>query len=220
MPTTKIHVAYPEWKRVAERAPASPSPDLRSLRARPYFDCLRQDAAFHGFVAAYAMAVPLVGTAVGAPHKVLPLAFFVGAAKFLPLVLLLVLAGTGLWSLRSSTPLRAWRINLTTVFNHHALAGALLFLTLCVFMGVFSSMKQMLTDIIPFFADRYLADLDGFLHGRDPWLLTSAAMPQQLMPALEGLYLGCWGLVLMAQCSQRCLCPRCARCARNTSGPT
>jgi hypothetical protein len=58
-------------------------------------------------------------------------------------------------------------------------------------------MKQMLTDIVPFYADPFLASFDSFMHGRDAWRLTAAAMPLPLMSLLEGLYLGCWGAALL-----------------------
>ena len=165
--------------------------------SRAYLDHVRRDAAFYGFVAAYAIAGLLIGSAAGVPHKVLPLSYFVGAAQSFPLALALGVATTGVWSLRSREPLAAWRSSIVRAFSPHVVAGVLLFVTLCLFMAVFSSIKQMLTDVAPFFADPYLADLDARLHWQDPWLITTAAMPLRLMPALEALYLGTWGLMLV-----------------------
>lgn len=165
--------------------------------ARPYFEHLRRDAAFHAFVAVYALVPPLIGMVVGAEHKAMPLSFFLDAARSLGLLLGLLIAGTGLWALRSSNPFKAWRVKLLQVCTPSTISGGLLFVSLLTAIVVFSSIKQTLPAIVPFFADVHLADLDRTLHGQDPWRLTSAAMPLQLMPALEGLYLGPWGLILM-----------------------
>jgi hypothetical protein len=162
---------------------------------REHLRPLRDDTPFHAFMLGYAIAVWLIGTAIGAQRKMLPLSFFLGAAQLLPLIVLLVVAATGLRSLKSADPLKAWRGHL--IGCGPVLPGALLFASMCIFMAVFSSMKQMLTDIVPFFADPFLADLDSFIHGRDAWRLTAAAIPLPLMPLLEGLYLGCWGVALL-----------------------
>jgi hypothetical protein len=172
----------------------TPAPAIVAAPGGAYFMALRRDAPFHAFVAGYAIVVALTGMAVGAPQKVVPLTFFMAAGQSVPLVLLMLLALTGIWSLRSPTPLQAWKSNLAG--SSSLMAGVLLFMSLCVFMGVFSSGKQLLTDIVPFHADRFLAGLDQALHGGDPWRWTTAIMPLSWMPALEVLYLSCWGLAV------------------------
>jgi PAP2 superfamily protein len=169
---------------------------IPSGAARTYVDYVRRDAAFHGFIAAYALIALLVAIAAGVPHKYVPLSY-IGILVGLPPVLLFLLAGAGLWSLKSPTPLAAFLACLRIVFGPQTVAGLLLFASITVFGGVFTSMKSMLTDIVPFFADPYLAALDRLLHGEDPWLYTSAFMPRPLMPLLESFYLGGGGLVLL-----------------------
>lgn len=157
---------------------------------------VRRDAVFHGFIATYAVIVLLVALAAGVPHKYAPFSY-VGILAALPPALFFLLAALGLWALKSPTPLEAFLASLKTVFGPQTVAGLLLFASITVFGGAFTSMKSMLTNIVPFFADPYLATLDSLLHGTDPWLYTSAFMPRQLMPLLESFYLGGGGLVLL-----------------------
>lgn len=176
--------------------------------ARAYLDCVRRDAVFHGFVAAYALAGLLLGIAAGAPHKFVPLSYIGGAAWAMPRILLLVLAGIGLWSLRGPAPWQAYLTRLCKVFDPQVVAGLLLFASLSIFMGVFTSIKTMLPDIVPFFADPYLADLDDVLHGRDPWLFAISLLPPQLTPVLEGLYFPAWSAVLSGSMLAVLLAPK------------
>ena len=170
---------------------------IQSNASRTYIDHVRRDAAFHGFVAVYALAGLLLGIAAGVPHKFAPLTYAGMVVVSLPQPLALLLAGMGVWSLRSPAPLQALRASLRTVLmSPQTVAGLLLFASLLIFMGVFTSVKTMLTDVVPFFADRYLADLDRLLHGCDPWLYAIAVLPPQLTPVLEALYFGVWGLLL------------------------
>jgi hypothetical protein len=140
-----------------------------------------------------------VGLAAGVPHKFAPFTYASMVVTGLASPIALVLAGVGLWSLRSRSPLQAFRANLAKMLmGPHTLAGLLLFAGLLIFMGVFTSLKTMLPDVTPFFADRYLADLDGLLHGKDPWLYAVALLPPRLTPVLEVLYFGVWMLLLLA----------------------
>lgn len=166
------------------------------LNARPYLGCVRRDAAFHGFIAAYSIMALLIALAAGVPHKYAPFSY-VGILAALPPALLFLLAALGLWALKSPTPLEAFLASLKTALGPQTVAGLLLFASITVFGGVFTSMKSMLTDVVPFFADPQLASLDRFLHGQDPWLYTSAFVPRLLMPALESFYLGGGGMVLL-----------------------
>ena len=165
--------------------------------SRAYLDHVRRDAAFHGFIAAYAIVGLLIGFAAGVPHKFAPFTYASMVLMGLPQPLALVLAGMGVWSLRSRAPLQAFRANLAKLLMApHTVAGLLLFANILIFMGVFTSVKTMLPDVNPFFADRYLADLDRLLHGQDPWLYAVALLPARLTPVLEVMYFGVWGLLL------------------------
>lgn len=154
---------------------------------------LRRDAPIHGFVAIYALFGLAIANVAGVPYKFDPLTNLdVLAWMAIPAAMV----GTGLWSLRSPTPLKTWWAMLRQVTKPEPLSGLLLFASLAFFVGVFVSVKTMLPDMTPFFADRMLADLDRTLHGQAPWRYTTAFMPARFMPALEAIYFGAWNLLL------------------------
>lgn len=164
-----------------------------SAPTRLHVQWIRRDAAFHFFVAAYALIGWLIGIAAGVPHKFTPLAY---SSVLAGMALPILLAATGLRSLRSRTPLKTWWTLIGKISSPQAAAGLLLFVSLSIFVGVFVSVKTMLPDLVPFFADRQLADLDRLLHGQDPWRYTNALIPAQMMPAMETIYFGVWNLLL------------------------
>jgi hypothetical protein len=172
---------------------------------RPYAEAMLRDASFHAFIAAYALAAFALGMAAGVPHKFVPLSYLGFLARALPQLLLVVVAGCALWALRSPAPLKALGTNLAKVFNPQVVAGLLLFVSLSVFMGVFSSVKTMLPDVVPFFADHALADLDAALHGDDPWRYT--ALPG-LTPVIEALYFPLWNALLSGCTLAALIAPR------------
>jgi hypothetical protein len=155
---------------------------------------VRGDSRFYVFIAAYAAATWWVAETFGATRKMLPPSFYLGAADGVALLAMLALVATALWALKERSPLEAWGANLRAVSAY--LPSTLLLLALMVFMGVFSSMKQMLTNIVPFYADPLLAHAGRLLHGTDPWRIAHAIVPDRLMPALEWVYLWAWGPAL------------------------
>jgi hypothetical protein len=138
---------------------------------RRYIECLRRDAAFHAFVACYALLGLVVAHAAGVPHKFTPFAYVDVLARMAVPALII---GTGLWSLWSPTPLKTWRGMLRRISRAETLSGLLLFASLVFFIGVFVSVKTMLPEMTPFYADRMLADVDRTLHGQAPWRYTTA----------------------------------------------
>jgi PAP2 superfamily protein len=172
---------------------------IQGYATQPYVDHVRRDAAFHAFIAVYALVGFAVAIVVGVPHKFAPFTYAILVVMGLGKPLALLVVGFGLWSLRSSTPLQAFRSILAKVLmGPQTVAGLLLFASLLIFIGVFTSLKTMLPDLNPFFADPYLADLDRLLHGRDPWMYAVALLPPRLTPVIEVLYFGVWMLLLMA----------------------
>lgn len=161
------------------------------------FACIQRDAPFHLFVLAYAFAGMMLGLALGVPHKFQPLSYIEVLAGSWLRVPALLLGGTAIWALKSPSPLKAWRAHLVHLFARpQMLAALLLFVSLSIFLGVFSSVKSMLPDLVPFYGDPFVADLDRWLHGKDVWRYTSAIVPPGMTMVLEGLYLGGWGLML------------------------
>lgn len=178
------------------------------LRAGPgtYGDCLRRDAAFHLFIAGYSILGWVLGIAAGVPHKFVPLAY-VGALS----ALLAVVIGVGLHALVSGAPFAAIGTAIRQATSPEKLAALALFANLCVFMGVFSSIKTMLPDLVPFFADPMLAELDRLLHGQDAWRYSAAWLAPGLTRVLEPLYFGLWGVLLPGSVLAALLVPRLER---------
>jgi hypothetical protein len=163
------------------------------LSLRPYAQFLRRDLPFHAFVLAYALSGWALGTAAGVPQKFAPLSYLA-----LPQVLLALIIGGGLWALCSREPFAALRAAFKKAGSPRCIAALALFVSLSIHMGVFTSIKTMLTDVVPFFADPLLAHLDKVLHGQDPWRYTTALLPPGLTRSLERIYFGAWGLLLPA----------------------
>jgi hypothetical protein len=155
---------------------------------------LRRDAPIHGFIAAYALAALLLATYAGLAHKFAPL-MYVGVIAG-PGMVLGVGIGAGLWSLGSPSPFAALRGALRHLRQPPVLSGLLLFASVSLFVGVFVSVKTMLPDLVPFYADPLLADIDRVLHGGAPWRYAVAIVPPGVTPAIEALYFGGWNLLL------------------------
>ena len=156
---------------------------------------LRADLPFHLFVALYTLAALLLSRALGVPHKFAPLMYLSVLAG--PKMLTSVVVMGGLWSLGSPTPFAALLSALKQLARPASLSGLLLLASTCLFVGVFTSVKTMLPDLVPFFADPLLADFDRLLHGgRDPWRYTVELIPPTLTPVIESLYFGGWNLLL------------------------
>jgi hypothetical protein len=158
-----------------------------------HFISVRADAAFHAYVALYAVVGLVIGLSAGVPDKFAPLTY---AYYSLPLAFFAIIIGGGIWALWSREPFATIRRALSMLREPEAIAASLLFVSLSVHMGVFTSLKTMLTDITPFYADRVLADLDELLHGSAPWRYTTALLPTDLTVVVCRIYFGAWGLLL------------------------
>ena len=104
--------------------------------------------------------------------------------------------GGGLYAIGSGAPFATIRAALNQLVSPQKAAGLALFVTLCIFMGVFSSIKTMLPDVVPFLRRPALADLDAFLHGQDPWRYFVAWLAPELTRVIESMYFGIWGVLL------------------------
>ena len=156
---------------------------------------VRCDAALHAYVAVYAVAGLLVAAGAGVPHKFVPLTYVFYS---FPLAVFAMVVGGGAWALWSREPFAALRRAVGKARDPQVLAGCLLFASLCVHMGVFTSIKTMLPDMVPFFADASLADVDEAMHGAPPWQYTTSLLPAGLTGLICPVYFGIWGLLLPA----------------------
>jgi len=155
--------------------------------------CVHRDAAMHAYVGAYALAGFIIAISVGVPQKFVPLSYVLYS---LPVAVFAAVIGAGIWALCSGEPFAALRRVGSRATHPEAIAAAMLFVSISVHMGVFTSIKTMLPDVTPFHADAALADVDVWIHGAAPWHYTTAWIAPQLLGILCPLYFGVWGLLL------------------------
>jgi hypothetical protein len=167
--------------------------------------CVRRDWAFHAFVALYAFAGMVTGLAAGVPAKFVPLTY---AYYSIPAAVLAIVIGGGIWAMCTGQPFASMRRAAGRLARPEGVAAALLYVTLSIHMGVFTSIKTMLPDIHPFYADRALADLSEWLHGEQVWRYTTALLPPDVTSILCRLYFGVWGVLLPGGLLACLLAPR------------
>lgn len=155
--------------------------------------CVRRDFAFHAFVGLYALAGLVTGIVAGVPAKFVPLTY---AYYSIPAAVLAILIGVGVRVLCTREPFAALRRAARTLARPEGLAAGLLYVSLSIHMGVFTSIKTMLPDIRPFYADRALADFSEWLHGEFVWRYTTALLPPDFTSAVCRVYFGVWGVLL------------------------
>lgn len=164
-----------------------------------YLQAVRRDALFHAFVAAYLIAGLLTSIVAGVPRKFIPITYSgLLLTTTMPTLLLLTMCALGVRALTERSPLKTFGASL---FGPNAMASIILFLSVTVFAGTFVSIKTMLTDVLPFYADPFLASLDRLIHGQDVWRYTAAIFPRGLVTPLGAMYflgwtVAGWGAVL------------------------
>jgi hypothetical protein len=67
-----------------------------------------------------------------------------------------------------------------------------------LYVDAFAGVKSLLPDVVPFFADPWLARMDEVLHGNDPWQYMDAIVPAALMSGLHGFYFLGWAAAIMS----------------------
>lgn len=160
---------------------------------RTYLECIRKDAPFYTFVAAYAAVGLAIGAGMGVPHKFAPLSY-VYYTLFVA-ICTTIIAG-GFWAVWSRQPYATLKGAAGKAVHPSTVAAATLFVALCIHMGVFTSIKTMLPDISPFHADHALADLDEILHGGAPSRYITELLPATTIPVISFVYVGIWSLLL------------------------
>ncbi|HYG27522.1 MAG TPA: phosphatase PAP2 family protein [Caulobacteraceae bacterium] len=150
----------------------------------------------------YAGAVAAACWLLGRPHFYHPL-IYMGA--FVPALVMALLS----WFVFIEVPSaiisdwrRPMRSFLTRARRHSAariIAGLALIAAAWVFLGAFTSAKSLANDLVPFHADRLLADVDAALHlGVDPWRLIQPLMGHHgVTRVIQKLYLSGWAMLLM-----------------------
>jgi hypothetical protein len=155
----------------------------RPWATSPYVSCIRRDAPFHFFVLVYIVIAYALAIALDRPGKFLPVSGYMAVAG--PVAML---AGVSLCA--GVVPRRA-------LVRPELVAGLLLFASLMLYVDAFAGVKSLLPDIVPFFADPWLARLDEVLHGEDPWAYVSSIIPDAVTPFLHAFYFIGWGIAVM-----------------------
>lgn len=128
---------------------------------------LGSDGEFYAAILIYGLAALAAALWLGDPGWFVPLVDLSGWTGSLGAICLVMMA---VWAVRS-----VGKEDFAGAFLGHVanwpqrLAGVCLFLSMGVFLGIFTSVKTMMPHIAPFAYDRVLADIDRSLHGADPW---------------------------------------------------
>jgi hypothetical protein len=152
-------------------------------------------------VAVYCLFVFGLAHGLGKPEKFDPFGLAATAMLWLGAAIVLVYAGVRL--VRSLQALRSQACQssqpaVPESFRPQTAAGLCLFFSMCVLVSVFTGAKSMLTDIVPFYADPFLMELDAALHGGHAWSLTNAIVPKAILGPLQLFYLLGWSTALLA----------------------
>ncbi|HYG26462.1 MAG TPA: phosphatase PAP2 family protein [Caulobacteraceae bacterium] len=155
---------------------------------------VRSDWGFYAFIFGYAALVGCIAVSIGEADKFVPLVYYPRWIGGLITVALYIVAAIGIRSLFDKEPGRYLISTLKSLAAPQYLAGLLLFMTLALYHGVFTSMKTMLTDFTPFHWDPFLANLDAAIHGRDAWLWLRFLEP--VTSILRPIYGDTWFLLI------------------------
>ncbi|WP_052954679.1 phosphatase PAP2 family protein [Microvirga vignae] len=132
---------------------------------------MTDDRILYGVVGVYLLVAACLTIALGYPER---LVAFIYLPHWLHGLVVTITLYSVVWGIRSDPrrPLTAVYRGLSTLPLPRLVAGGVLFCSVAVFSGTFTSIKTMLPDFVPFWADLSLADLDAALHGGvAPWFV-------------------------------------------------
>ena len=135
-----------------------------------YLDALRRDCPVYAFIVGYGALTFALSRALGLPATFQPLSLVDVYVRFAGYGLLLVGAWLAIRCLPKASPGAALQGELRALATPERVAGAAMIIGIAVFMSIFASAKALLPHIVPFWADRVLADIDAMLAGGvAPW---------------------------------------------------
>lgn len=173
----------------------------------------RRDAPLFLVVAIYAASVGILCEALNRPSFFHPWVYM--SAWVVGLVALLglyVLVRELPHAVRAdpSRPLQALGVRLKPHATPRFWSGVLLFMSSGVFTGTFTSAKSLMSDVLPFHSDAWLAKLDAALFmGVDPWRVLQPVLGHPLVTRLiQNVYLCGWTALLIAMLAAVTFWPR------------
>lgn len=168
---------------------------------------IRSDAWFHLAVALYAAAAWLLAWRLGRSDLFHP---FIYVGVFLSRAGWTIVLALAIWAIvrgirrQPASPLAGLAESLRHLASRAGAlpprfaAGILLFASMAVFYGTFTSVKNMLPHIQDFGWDPLLADIDRAMHGGvDPGPLLMRVVPVPLRLAVDYVYAVVWGMLLI-----------------------
>ena len=175
------------------------------LRSRPFWgELYRQinsDRWLHVTILLYFVGAQLLAVAIGDAHRLRP---FMYVTEWLATVLFCLVGYLVFYKVPQTVlveprdPLTALRNMALKLPLPRLIAGTILLGSLGIFFGIFTSVKNMLPTIIPFWSDPLLADFDEFLHGGvAPWLLIQPILGNhETTRAVEIIYMVPWSVIM------------------------
>jgi len=113
-------------------------------------------------------------------------------------------------------PLTNLLANLRGWMSARTAASLILFFAAGLFTGVFTSMKSLLNDVVPFTADGWLAQVDAWVHfGVDPWRLLQPVLGHETITrGIQKFYLAGWAMLLVGFTASAAFAPGLAHVRR------
>lgn len=174
---------------------------------------VRKDWPIHAIVLTYAAAVGVLALALHQEHKLVYGLYATIWVQAVFAVLGLYLAAVEIPRaiLKSpASPVAELKRRLAMTPLPKLAAALVIVGAVILFLGTFTSVKNMLPELVPFTWDAPLARLDATLHGGiDPWRLLQPVMGHHVVTRLvQFCYTGGWMLVLCAMPALVTLAPR------------
>lgn len=163
---------------------------------------VRRDGLLYGVVGAYLLAVWALAVGSGRPQFYQPLLYMTArwpAVLIASLIFLFLIELPAAIFSNPHRPLTAFGARLRSYIHAKTLANLILFLTIGLFVGGFTSMKGLQNVLAPFWADTGLARFDAWLDmGVDPWRLIQPALGHHTITRfIQMLYLNGWVVLLV-----------------------
>lgn len=158
---------------------------------------MRRDRILYLIVLFYFAAAACLAVAVGQPGRFAPQLYFLrwseGLFGFLSVGLAIYVVPLAMMR-NPARPATAMLAIVTSLPWPRLFAGSMLFLCIGIFLGVFTSMKNLLPSVVPFYADPMLAAADAWLFGGEqPWQVLQGVLGHHpVTRAIEIIYTTGW----------------------------
>lgn len=159
------------------------------------------DAPLHIFIAIYVLSASVLAFSLGATERFVPFNYMAAWTTSLLQACVIAFGSMAVCQVRRTglrTGLRQVASALLLRWKYKFLPGLCLCISMSVFFGTFTSIKNMMPLMVPFWCDKLLADIGALLHGgRSPWFLLQPFLGYPIVTrAIEFLYAPVWFLLL------------------------